>query len=118
MGYRSSPELKRAYESAYMKRYRQTPAGQRRRRNTILRHKYGITLVVTEVLLAAQGGRCPICQREINLTDGDIDHDHKTKAVRGILCQTCNRGLGQFKDNAEWLDEATCYIRRHSEEQR
>ena len=37
-----------------------------------------------------------------------VDYDHKKgnkdpNAVRGLLCNDCNIGLGHFKDNTQWL---------------
>ena len=39
-----------------------------------------------------------------------IDHCHKTKRVRGLLCHQCNSGLGHFKDNTEFLLKAVEYL--------
>jgi len=39
-----------------------------------------------------------------------IDHDHRTGQVRGLLCHTCNAGLGMFKDNIELLHRAIMYL--------
>lgn len=56
-------------------------------------------------------GICEICGE-----DGlvDRDHDHKTNLDRGILCRRCNLGLGQFRDNLEFLRAAIRYLERRS----
>lgn len=39
-----------------------------------------------------------------------IDHSHKTGKIRGMLCQSCNKGLGFFKDNPALLERASDYV--------
>ena len=50
---------------------------------------------------------CVICGAEEKLV---VDHDHKTGAVRGILCNHCNRGLGHFRDDPSVLEFARIYL--------
>jgi len=50
---------------------------------------------------------CIICGIETSVV---VDHDHKTKEVRGGLCANCNLGLGHFKDNPELLRFAALYL--------
>jgi len=50
---------------------------------------------------------CVICGDETNLV---VDHDHKTNKVRGMLCNKCNKGLGLFKDNPDFLLYARIYL--------
>ena len=76
---------------------------------------YGIDLDEYNRLLEAQGGRCAICRTpdpgpkrsnaELKPSFA-VDHDHQTDQVRGLLCEKCNRGLGQFNDNPEHLEAA------------
>mgnify|MGYP006369172057 CR=1 FL=1 len=45
---------------------------------------------------------CEICGKTENLC---VDHDHKTKKFRGLLCQACNRALGWFENNKENIEK-------------
>lgn len=38
-----------------------------------------------------------------------VDHCHDTNKVRGLLCVTCNIGIGNFKHNSNLLREAAIY---------
>jgi len=53
-------------------------------------------------------GNCQICNRKEKLC---IDHNHQSGYVRGVLCNSCNSGLGFFKDNAELLCHAIGYLK-------
>jgi len=78
--------------------------------------RFGISLETFNNLLADQGGGCAICGKTEGLKVGDrqlrlaLDHDHRTGAVRGILCNGCNNGLGRFKDDPELLRRAATYL--------
>jgi hypothetical protein len=54
---------------------------------------YGLEAGDYEALLAAQGGRCAICRARPKSKRLAVDHDHKTGAVRGLLCSRCNHEL-------------------------
>lgn len=43
------------------------------------------------------------------------DHNHKTGAVRGVLCRPCNVGIGFLRDNTSVLENAIKYLRRYDE---
>lgn len=64
--------------------------------------KYGLTPEGYERILAAQGGKCAICRRLPKPGKNfNVDHDHKTDAVRGLLCFFCNRILlGRRREDA------------------
>jgi hypothetical protein len=62
-----------------------------------------------EELFNKQDRKCAICFSEDSGNKNshwNIDHCHKTKQVRFILCCHCNRGLGAFRDNPVWLRKA------------
>jgi hypothetical protein len=67
-------------------------------------------------LLAFQKHCCAICKETIGKFSRkiNIDHDHKTNVVRGILCSGCNTGLGQLGDTVEGLKRALAYLENDS----
>src|SRR5208337_4132598 len=56
-----------------------------------------------------QQGKCAICERGL-VGRGDSDHDHETGEWRGVLCNSCNRGLGFFGDSISTLESALKYL--------
>lgn len=50
---------------------------------------------------------CPICKIEAKLV---FDHDHNNNEPRGMICRSCNVGLGMFKDNINFLASAMEYL--------
>jgi hypothetical protein len=82
------------------------------RRKSQLAKKYGLTPDDYDVLLAAHGGRCWICLKEPKPGGRrlHVDHDHRTKRVRGILCWKCNTGLANFNDSRGIMRKAADYL--------
>ena len=70
-----------------------------------------------ETLLEAQDQSCAICKRPIR-DSGYVDHDHQCcpgkrscgQCVRGILCRSCNTGLGCFQDDVDVMARAIVYL--------
>ncbi len=59
---------------------------------------------------------CPICQKRtiVGITANLVrDHDHKTGQGREWICDSCNTGLGRFKDDAQFLHRVIAYLQRH-----
>ena len=71
---------------------------------------YGITLDTYDAMLAAQNGRCAICNTETTKGRFAIDHCHTTGKVRGLLCFDCNTGIGKLKDDPSLLLTAYNYL--------
>ena len=69
----------------------------------------GIDRARYEELVEKQSGRCAICGDEPRRRL-DIDHNHDTDVVRGLLCGLCNRGLGLFRDDPQRLLAAANYL--------
>ncbi len=78
--------------------------------------KYGITIADWHRMFDAQGGVCAICRRPE--TTGQygkpsrlsVDHCHETGRVRGLLCRSCNRGIGNLSDDPLRLRSAAEYL--------
>jgi len=86
-----------------------------RDKNMKLKKGYGINLNIFNNLLEKQNNKCEICQIEFNNpSEGFVDHDHKTGKIRGLLCNSCNRGIGLLKDNVNVLLRAVKYIKNSS----
>lgn len=75
--------------------------------------KYGLTPETWRELWDSQGQRCAICGTEDNGKKRfHVDHDHESGAVRGILCTTCNAGIGQLQDDPDVVFKAFVYLTR------
>ena len=61
--------------------------------------------------LVKQGGGCAICGARPKVRRLNVDHEHLSGAVRGLLCARCNRGLGWFADRPERLEGAALYLK-------
>ncbi len=81
-----------------------------------LQRNYGVTLEWYREQLSKQNNVCAICeQSETTVIRGKViampvDHDHTTGKARGLLCTKCNRGLGLFRDNIDFLQSAISYL--------
>jgi hypothetical protein len=73
------------------------------------KYKYGLTPEMEAAFLTKQKGGCAVCGNPPPLV---VDHCHKTKVVRGLLCYRCNLGLGMFGDNIEGLLKAIRYLKQ------
>lgn len=97
---------RKAVYAQYVSKNRETMAAKRAAKYRL--KTYGLTPEAYEKIVTSQGGGCAICGCTDKLT---VDHDHLTENVRGVLCQWCNSGLGQFRDSEERLSQAISYLR-------
>lgn len=91
---------------------------------TIHRHREknsGCGKETYEKTLESQDGKCAICNIDINEYVNQkskrykgfaADHCHDTGKFRGLLCTSCNTGIGLFKDNPDILMKAIKYLER------
>jgi len=94
---------------------RPAEAGKPGTRASNLWYKYGLTETTLQELRNRQNGLCAICSIPLSPGQGThIDHNHKhPRTVRGLLCRSCNIGLGHARENVDVLRRATDYLRRH-----
>jgi hypothetical protein len=85
------------------------------RQQGLLRN-YGLSTEQYDALMNKQGCACAICGTTDFMGKGKtahVDHCHETGAVRGLLCNLCNVGLGAFHDSVEKLRNAMKYLAKH-----
>lgn len=94
-------------------RYASLSTEQRRvanKKNSIRKYKVDEKFIAN--LLFNQDYCCKICNTSFEYdSDINIDHDHLTQKVRGLLCVRCNVGLGMFTDNITFLESAITYLK-------
>ena len=74
--------------------------------------KYNLTPELYIKMRNEQGSICanPGCTAELIGFSGCVDHDHETGAIRGILCNPCNKALGITKDDPAILQGLIKYL--------
>ncbi len=77
-----------------------------------LRRTYGLTEADYDALLRNQGGRCAICRKPPAKRRLEVDHNHKTGEVRGLLCWYCNKKRVGRETDALIFEKTAAYLRR------
>jgi hypothetical protein len=84
-----------------------------------LKTNYGLTLEQYSEMFLAQNGVCAVCHNpDTGLRRGtvkslDVDHNHKTNEIRGLLCSACNASLGLLKEDPLRIRALAAYIERY-----
>ena len=106
-------EIQRGNKSMSCEKYKPYNWSGLERADNIMRKQYGISLDEFEKLLEIQNNGCAICQKPLDSLRRrmNIDHDHETNQVRGLLCTGCNTGFGHLGDNIEGLNKAIDYLK-------
>ena len=97
--------------NAYRRQRRRLPEVKERERKSHLKRKFDLTPEEYAARLAAQAGVCAICERQP--PEGrqvDIDHDHRTGEVRGLVCNSCNQAIGLLGEDTFRLMSAAAYL--------
>lgn len=95
-------------------KYWQQPEVKERKRNEVLKRKFGITTEQYSQYLIKQNDSCAICGKESSESKRRlaVDHNHKTGKIRGLLCKDCNIALGLFKDDIKLLEKSISYLKQ------
>ena len=111
-------ERRRTRNREYTRRRRADPnfvevrATPEQQRAYSMKHRHGLTPETWSDLLSAQDGRCYLCTEPLDTesrTGVHVDHDHACcrgkrscgSCIRGLACQKCNQGIGQFGDDPD-----------------
>lgn len=100
------------YEDSRLRWGKENPEKKKRvNKNSVLKCRYGISIDEYEKMLSHQKGVCAICNHECKIRKSlSVDHCHKTKIVRGLLCHACNTTIGQMKESPQLLRKAADYV--------
>jgi hypothetical protein len=118
--YRSNPVLKerrneltkRSYDRHREKRVTDAREWYRANRNRQIERIHGLPAGAYDVMRDNQENRCAICDQE-DVKNLQVDHDHRTGKVRGLLCHKCNKAIGLLGDAPLALMRALGYLRYH-----
>ena len=106
---RNAKHLKQQTRSRECDNYRSPNWSGLERQDAHLRRKYGITQNEFNALIDFQDNKCAICGDKLDKIN--IDHNHQTDEVRGLLCSGCNTGLGHLGDDIDGLEKALYYLK-------
>jgi hypothetical protein len=77
-----------------------------------LKRRYNVTPEQYNKTFSKQEGKCAICYNEFKSTQNThVDHNHITGNFRGLLCRSCNQGIGYLKDDIKILKSAIKYLK-------
>lgn len=97
-------------KTCYSKYYKKRNTKEKNRIDNLKR--YNLTTEEYNFLYKLQEGKCAICEKPEEILN--IDHCHLSNRNRGLLCQRCNFGLGNFNDDIELFHKAISYLFKYS----
>jgi hypothetical protein len=122
----SNPEKVKEYKNKWsiknkdkIKIYKTKVTTENKRKHSIKTY-YGVSWEEYLNIYQKSDGKCSICatplsvHKEQNKETACVDHCHTTGKIRGILCRTCNRGIGYLRDSPELLKIAAGYLEKHN----
>jgi len=105
-------EKGKATRNKACKKYRESKHGKTVCMQRHLNYTFGITIKNYNQLFQQQSGCCAICgiHQSKLIRRLCVDHDHDTNKIRGLLCNTCNQGIGYLKSDPKILQNAIKYL--------
>lgn len=89
------------------------------KREEWLKQIYGISNLDYNKMILNQNGLCAICS--VSQLDLDtvlvVDHHHESGEIRELLCNSCNSGLGVYKENSDLFSKASQYLLKHNKKE-
>lgn len=75
---------------------------------------FSINLAEYNRLLQEQNYCCAVCKKSNDTLKQSlaVDHSHTTEEIRGLLCRSCNKGIGLFMDNVDNINNAIKYLNK------
>ncbi len=105
-----------------MKAWKSTPEARQKMSDYHLKRFYGLTREEWTGMFKAQKGLCAMCGVAFPRSDraGDahphracVDHDHRTGALRSLICDPCNKVLAFAEDDPAILRAGAGYLEFH-----
>ena len=81
-----------------------------------LKAKYNLSIEDRNNMLIAQNHKCAICGVDETIAPKKklvVDHCHKTKKIRGLLCHNCNVSIGLMKESIPAILNSVAYLNAH-----
>lgn len=82
-----------------------------------LKKRFNMTIDEYNTIFLGQKGKCAICEKAETNRDSKgsskwlcVDHNHNDGTIRGLLCSSCNTGIGQLGDSVKTLKSAIEYL--------
>lgn len=102
-------DCNRAYQREWKNR-KYAKMSKHERKAQALRNTYGMSVDDLIDMLLEQDFCCPICTKPLDFEKLNVDHNHDTGSIRGVLDPACNTALGKFGDSVETLQRAQNYL--------
>lgn len=94
------------------------PTARKARGHKNILTRYSVSADQRQAMYDEANGCCALCGEPTELSDMALDHDHACcpgrttcgDCTRGLICRSCNLGLGYFKDDVAKLERAIAYL--------